>query len=618
MKRLLQLLALLSWGASCVVHAQYKPPVSTVFAITSYYVNKDGSYHQELENQTRIETIQGVNSFAEERLSYVSSLEELEIVEAYTLQSDGIKIPVAPESIRTLESADTSEAPTFSDAKVKVIVFPKVEVGSQLYYKAKYFQHTPLFPSHFFTSTYFSPHKQYGHVSIRISHDPAISIQVDAKDMQGGRVAALPSDKPSWIRYQYDYGQADAYPAEYAQLSTTDFAPYFAASSMVSYADMAQSYQSRSKANTRITPAVAKLATELTSGANDTQEKVRRLYSWVSQNIRYIAIYAGAGGFVPHDTQSILDNRYGDCKDHVVLLEALLESVGIASSPALINLGNSHRLPTLPIMSPFNHVITYVPSLNLFLDSTAQFAPLGTLPDAAMDKPVLLTSSGAIARTPGFNTQKDFSQTFVKMTLMPDGKMRGQSHSQMHGFLEQHSRASQFSYQNQEQELVVNRLLARFQETGTGTIQPNRPSDLGLPWSVDAEFELDPLVNVPGPSAMGIPTGIAPGILKAMSSYKPVRMRRFPHSCISVRHVETLEVTIPPKVRIERVPEGVDFVRGGVSYKSRYTLEGHALSVRREYIAARTSSICGDEDDQLWRELVPVLQRDLRSQIFFH
>lgn len=620
MKRVLKLLAMVvvSSSFSCMAYAQYKPPVSTVMAVTSYYVNKDGSYHQELESQTRIETAQGVNSYAEERLSYVSSLEDLEIVEAYTLQSNGTKIPVAPESIRTLESADASQAPTFSDAKVKVIVFPKVNVGSQLYYKAKYFQHTPLFPSHFFTSTYFSPHKKYENVTIHISHDPAIAIQVDTKDMRGGRVAALSSDKAGWVRYQYDFSQTDAYPAESGQLSAADFAPYFSATSMASYAELAQSYQTRAKTNTRVTPAIAQLAAEITEGAGDAQEKVRRLYRWVSQNIRYIAIYAGAGGFVPHDTQSILDNRYGDCKDHVGLLEALLRSVGIESSPALINLGNSHRLPPLAIVSPFNHVITYVPSLNLFLDSTTQFAPMGTLPEAEMDKPVLLTLNGEISRTPGFNTQKDFSKTLVHMTLMPDGKMVGNSHTQMRGFLEQHSRASQFGYQHQEPERVANLLLSRFQETGTGKILPNNPRDLDSPWSVNAEFELDTLVNLPGPSAMGIPTGIAPGILKAMSGYKPARIRRFPHSCISVRHEETLNVSIPPRIQIERVPKGIDFVRGGISYKSRYTLRGRTLNVRREYVANRPSTICGDVDDQLWRELIPVLQRDLRAQVFIN
>ncbi len=69
------------------------------------------------------------------------------------------------------------------------------------------------------------------------------------------------------------------------------------------------------------------------------------LSDWVRKNIRYVAVYVGAGGVVPHSAQAVLDNRYGDCKDHVALLEALLKAVAIESSPALINAGNAYVLP---------------------------------------------------------------------------------------------------------------------------------------------------------------------------------------------------------------------------------------------------------------------------------
>ena len=59
--------------------------------------------------------------------------------------------------------------------------------------------------------------------------------------------------------------------------------------------------------------------------------------------------------------QAVLKNRYGDCKDHVVLLEALLAAVGIPSSAALVNSGNAYSMPAIGVVSPLNHVITYVP-----------------------------------------------------------------------------------------------------------------------------------------------------------------------------------------------------------------------------------------------------------------
>jgi hypothetical protein len=36
------------------------------------------------------------------------------------------------------------------------------------------------------------------------------------------------------------------------------------------------------------------------------------IYNWVNQNLRYVAIYLGDGGLVPHDADSIFRNRYGD------------------------------------------------------------------------------------------------------------------------------------------------------------------------------------------------------------------------------------------------------------------------------------------------------------------
>ena len=118
---------------------------------------------------------------------------------------------------------------------------------------------------------------------------------------------------------------------------------HIALSSFASYADYAQAYQARAKPMAAVTPEIAKLARDLTLGAADERDKVRRLYNWVSRNIRYVAVYAGAGGWVPHSAASVLENLYGDCKDHVTLLEALLDAVGIASSPALINSSDANR-----------------------------------------------------------------------------------------------------------------------------------------------------------------------------------------------------------------------------------------------------------------------------------
>ncbi|TMH54930.1 MAG: transglutaminase domain-containing protein, partial [Betaproteobacteria bacterium] len=161
------------------------------------------------------------------------------------------------------------------------------------------------------------------------------------------------------------------------------------------------------------------LAQEITNGLTEPRAKAHALGDWVRKNIRYVAVYIGPGGVVPHTSETVMANRYGDCKDHVTLLEAMLASIGIDSTPALINLGNSYRLQNVPTLGVLNHVITYIPSLNLFLDSTAGPVAAGYLPASELDKPVVLTKTGQIKRTPA--TQKNIAMSTTEFRISAHG-----------------------------------------------------------------------------------------------------------------------------------------------------------------------------------------------------
>ena len=606
-------------GVMCVCTAalaQYKPSYTVVKSSSKFEVNPDASYTQHLEEQARVDTPQGVRMLGERKITYNSTLENVEVLEAYTIQPDGTRISVPLDKIRTQdETAD--DGAIYSDSKSKVIIYPKLEVGSQVYYRAKSVQHTPEFPGHFFLWEHYSPHVRYENVTVELVHDVGIEVGVSTKSMQGGKLEVPP--KPHTVAYKFTFSQDTAYPNEDSRVDLPDFAPHFAASTFKTYADVGQAYQVRAKEKAAVTPAIQALAQELVQKANaqTTLDKVKVLHHWVAQNIRYLGIYVGAGGYVPHDAQSILDNRYGDCKDHVVILESLLAAVGIDSSPALINSGTAFLLPKLPTPGIFDHVITYVPSLNLFLDSTSRFAPLGTLPLGDMGKSVVLTATGALSRTPMTQTSKDRTESRIQMKLTKGGSIEGQSQAKMFGVFEVASRNSQFNYQNKEQSDVVNRLLSRFQETGWGEIAKTEPTNFNAPWQVNSTFELDPVVNVPGPSAMAIPVGLAPGRLKGFADVVLPKDRRFPTYCNSTQHEEWIDLAFPKDMKITRVPKGVTFAKGTLRYQSTYALSGQVLKIKRVYASSRTETLCGAESDKAFSDFTQVLRRDLRQQVFF-
>ncbi len=596
--------------------AQYKPAYSVVKSNSKYVINRDASYTQYLEEQTRVDTPQGVRMLGERKISYNSTLEDVEVLEAYTIQPDGTRIVVPLDKIRTQDDVEEDGA-IYSDSKSKVIIYPKLEVGSQVYYRAKSVQHTPQFPGHFFMWEHYSPHLRYESVNVELTHDVGIEVGVSTKGMQGGKLEV--STLPNTVSYKFTFSQDKAHPGEESRADLTDFAPNFSASTFKTYADVGTAYQVRAKDKAKVTPAIQTLANELIQKANaqTTLDKVKVLHHWVAQNIRYLGIYVGAGGYVPHDAQSILDNRYGDCKDHVVILEALLAAVGIDSSPALINSSAAYLLPQLPTPGIFDHVITYVPSLNVFLDSTSRFAPVGTLPSGDLDKPVVIAATGALSRTPMTHPSKDRTESRIQMKLTRNGSIEGKSQAKMWGAFEVASRHSQFNYQNKDQANVVNGLLSRFQETGWGEIEKTDPTNFDKAWQVNAVFELDPIVNVPGPSALAIPVGLAPGRMKNLADIVLPKARKFPTYCVSTQHEEWIELAFPKDMKITRVPKGVSFASGPLKYQSSYQLNGQVLNIKRKYVSERKQSICGAENDKWFSEFTQVLRRDLRQQVFF-
>ena len=596
-------------------YAAYKPAFTEVLDFTHYHVNADGSSFQTTESSIRIETERGVSGFSEREVYYNGTFENVEVLEAYTLQPDGTKLHLAADKIRTQDAASDSTQ-IFTDGKVKVMIYPQVQVGSVLYFKVKTHQHTPTFPGHFAWSSNYSPFISYENVEVVITHDPAIALRFAPRGMSGGAEPLLASDVPGSIRHRYTYRQTDYVPPEPGVIALDDFAPRFAVSSFKTYAEVAHAYQSRARPKADVTPAVESLARSLTTANQSVEQKSRSLYNWVSKNIRYVGVYVGAGGFVPHSAQSILDNRYGDCKDHVVLLEALLRAVGIESSPVLIHAGNSHRLPDLATPYAFNHAITFIPVLNLYLDSTAEFAPFGLLPLGVLQQPALITTTGTVSQTPLMDAKQHYAETHTKLALRLDGSVAGSSTTQTFGHLQIRSRASQAANKDKDPEARITSMLYRFLESGSGTMNYPDPKDFDAPWVLTSTFELDPLFNFPGPSAMTIPVGIAPGNIKWISMARANLNNKFPESCSTTRYIENTELAVPKEIVMQAVPKSVSFQRGALHYKASYTRNANTLNVRRELLIQRAQRFCMPSDEKDWLALTKVMKKDLRGQIF--
>lgn len=114
------------------------------------------------------------------------------------------------------------------------------------------------------------------------------------------------------------------------------------------------------------------LTDSLTRGKTEL-EKIKSIYYWVQDNVKYIAFEEGLGGFIPRQAADVCQKRYGDCKDMASLTSAMLNLAGIPAYLVWIGTRDiPYRYVENPSMSVDNHMIAAVKRNGQwqFLDAT--------------------------------------------------------------------------------------------------------------------------------------------------------------------------------------------------------------------------------------------------------
>lgn len=121
------------------------------------------------------------------------------------------------------------------------------------------------------------------------------------------------------------------------------------------------------------------LVHQITKNKESEFEKVKAIYYWVQNNIKYIAFEYALGGFVPRDANDIFIKKFGDCKDNSSLLYEMLKIIGVKGRLTWIGTREiPYKYDELPTPSVDNHMIlTYrFENKDYFLDATGRFIPL--------------------------------------------------------------------------------------------------------------------------------------------------------------------------------------------------------------------------------------------------
>ncbi len=337
-------------------------------------VQANGNALETIHTETQILTAAAITQLAQLPIGYIESMQDVDIIEAYTLKADGRKIAVDKGAIITRQPPGASQLPIFSDAKQKVIVFPNVEPGDTVVYTARRRDKTAMFPGHYVRAGVLSPLLPVDSFDLTVTAPKRLGVTFENHDLDLKKSESGNNDI-----YAVHYSNVNPPAEDNAAVSPMDRVPRYFISSFKSYDDLARTYAGMIESNATVTAKIRAQADSITAGITDRREQARAIYEWVSQHVRYVEVAFGQGAIIPHAAESVLNNAFGDCKDHTVLFTALLKAKGIDSRPVLINLGNGYTLSSVPAVGQLNHVIAWLPEFDIYADTTAGIVPFGFL-----------------------------------------------------------------------------------------------------------------------------------------------------------------------------------------------------------------------------------------------
>jgi transglutaminase-like putative cysteine protease len=547
--------------------------------VRHFVVEPSGAYLLTVEHTRTIAQRDALHDYARYEIGYNQALDDIIAVEAYTEKADGRRLAVRPHQISDQQQAASVDAPMFQTTRLKIVMFPDVDTGDRVAVRYVVRRHTPLFPGHFEDLSSARLQRQR---DFRVVYDmPATMVlHADAIGFLPTTVTDLPAPAAGKRRYAWRYLDGDNARPEAGSVSNIDYGKRLAVSTFSDYAALARAYQDRVGARAVPNDTVAALAARVTGDVVEPRARAIALSDWVRHNVRYMAVYLGPGGVVPHAAVGVLANRYGDAKDHATLLVALLASASIDSTVALVNNGNAYQLPAVPMLGVLNHAIVYVPSLQLYLDPTADSVAGGFLPAALLGKPAVLTRSGEFAMLPFF--QQARSRTLTQFTIQPDGSSR----------------------------LTVTR-------TGSGALaEPYRQVPEG-DVATSLRSASNGFTQPPGPARLATTYDLRGSLGEAVFTFVQEPERHQDFVCPAVDAEDEVHFHLPTRSRVQTLPRAVHVDDANFAYHSRYARRGALVTVQRQLKFRHTAATCTPED---YRRMLPALERmlrDLRSQVVF-
>jgi transglutaminase-like putative cysteine protease len=438
------------------------PSANTISVIESQAVvyQADGQFQNTQHSAHLVLTNTGKTEAANASFYYTKDAEKMEVLQAQVIKPDGKVITVPKSDIQDVEQSGEANIYDPQGRALKV-TFGNLAVGDVVDITVKLTRILPTRMNYFNDVFAFQSTDPLLNASYTV--DGPASLPLTAKVYHPERTSQIKTAKTKAgdrMLYSWSVMNVPQLVPEVAMNYRTEL-PMLVVSTDPSWQHFSKWWAELVEPQMKATPEIKAKVAELTKDAKTQDEKIRALYNFVAQDIRYRGLGVGPRtGYTPRPAQETMASRWGVCRDVSILLTSMLREAGVDAYPVITNAGD----PVLDGIAHdgFNHAIVAIRNGAgwTYVDPTAKNNNALLPGNEAEQHTLVATLKGEpLTKIPAADPSVNLGHAIAETTIHDDGSMTSKVKLQTKGMFDLVVRSVAAMMSKDQQKEVLETLL---------------------------------------------------------------------------------------------------------------------------------------------------------------
>ncbi|MDB4906672.1 MAG: hypothetical protein JWO05_1456 [Gemmatimonadetes bacterium] len=368
-----------------------------------------------------------VEQYQEQRFSYAPKHEKLTVNWIRVLKPNGEVISSTPSHVQDSDTPAQMGDPVYSDRKVRRMSLTGVAEGTIIDYSYTTEELKPFLPGDFFLPWSVSTGARVGRSRYILDVPASLPIRIREENLNFPRQVVESNGRKTYIWAARDLPKIK--PEPLAATDSNGVLMSVTISAPMTWPQIGKWFTDIAKGRFALGPVAEAKFREIVSGAKTHDDSIRAVHRWVAQDIRYVSIALGMGGYIPRSPDEVVRTGFGDCKDKATLFIAAMSKMGVTAYPVILNSSGGVKRD-LPSIEQLDHMIAAVQTDHglQFVDLTANLTPYGELPYSEQNEfgyVIHPDGSGEEVTFPIVAIEANRSETIIRGALATDGTFSG-------------------------------------------------------------------------------------------------------------------------------------------------------------------------------------------------